>query len=598
VFGPVIGMDTEGSIEAPWCLSTSNDEGVGHVWRRPETIALFARYVAEKAARGFSQRYILHSSLHDLPVLRALGIHLPDGSYIDTMVMAYLLREDSQGLKELARLHCGMEMDEYVQLVGHWVEKGKRKKKQVWSIEGRSLDDIDPMIALRYAARDADATRRTYFALKPRIEELGLATLLDIEMGVVPILDRMQTVGMLVDRDHFPALSRDLAAHLAVQQAKLDAIAGRPINPGSSKQTAALLFEDLRIPSRKKTKKGAKSSQDKVLQALHHQWLAKAPGSPQERALALVMDWREAKKMKTSFADKILGHVGADNRFHPTLLNTRVETGRLAGKGINPLAFPKHSDWGKRFRKGFIAPPGCLIGSWDLNQIELRVLADISGDTTMREAFRNGEDLHAKLVYSLYGIPPEKQTGKDRREGKTINFAIPMGVTPFGLLEQFHKNGLMSKTIDDAEQVLHDTLHKVYPGVAAFQDEARAEARRTGMVRDMWGRIYYLPDINSDMASRVAAAERQAAALQIQGGAQGIMKLGMAEIWRIIKTLRAEGAYVEPLLQVHDDNLLEYEAGLDELLDTLVSSAMTGATSLSVPITVKHESGTNWGELD
>jgi len=587
--GPT-ALDTEGDTDDPICLSLSQSPGQGVVV--PPELA------RRMPALPYLHPHVLHHALHDLPVLRAMGVHLPEGGVVDTMVMAYLLRMEPQGLKALAKRRAGMAMRDYDQVVGRWVELGKKVKKRVWSTAGRTLRDVEREELVAYAGRDPDATLRVYHALQPRIERLGLGPLLKMELGIIPLIDRIQTIGMQVDLEHYRGLEKELTAKRAELEEELAELAGRPINV-KSPQVGKLLFEELGVASRKRTKGGKSlSTNDKILQALHHRYLRdEGEDAPRTRALKLVMDIREIRQMESSFVKPLVAHVSRDGRLHPNILTTRVETGRLAGKGINVLALPKHSEWGHKFRAGFVAGPGRLLGSWDLSQIELRVLAHISGDTTMLAAFRSGRDLHAELVERLYGIPREKQTPKQRREGKTINFGIPMGITAQGLLEQFHKNGLLDKTIDDAEQVLHDTLHKVYPGVWAFQQESQAEARRHGQVRDMWGRIYYLPAVHSPFEQMREAALRQAAALKIQGGAAGLMKIGMALAWEGTRPLR-ESAYCEPWLQVHDDLLFEYDEGLEDLMAPLITSALCGATTLAVPVTSSHVAGRTWGELE
>ncbi len=591
--GPVTAVDTEGDTADPICLSTTMKAG--------ESVVIPAHLASRvSVALDTLGRVVMHHSLHDLPVLRAMGVNLRGGNVSDTMVMAYLLRMEPQGLKALARRRAGMAMRDYDEVVGHWIDKGKKKIKRVWSIAGRTLRDVDHEELVRYAGRDPDATLRVHAALAPRIDALGLRPLFDMELGIIPIIDRMQTVGMQVNLPYFAdVLAPALATARAVKQAELEALAGYEINVKSPK-VSHLLFEELHIASRKKTKGGKSlSTNDKILEALHHRYLRdEGIESPRTRALGLVMDIRELRQMESSFVWPLPQHVSADGRLHPNVLTTRVKTGRLAGKGINVLALPKHSEWGHQFRAGFVAGPGRRLGSWDLSQIELRVLAHISGDTTMTAAFKAGRDLHAELVQRLLGVPPERQTPKQRREGKIVNFAIPMGITAQGLLEQWHKNGLLTKTLDDAEETLYDTLHRVYPGVWAFQEDAKAEARRTGQVRDMWNRIYYLPHIHSPFENMREAAAREAAALKIQGGAAGLMKLGMAVAWELTTPLRAEGAYCEPWLQVHDDLLFEYDEALEGVMAPLIASAITGAVSLSVPVTCNHVAGATWGELE
>jgi uracil-DNA glycosylase family 4 len=581
-----LAVDTEGTPEDPISVQITRAPGMAYVMTPQEAREL-----------PWDVPHLMHFALHDRPMLRSMGIKA-SGHLDDTMVQAYLLPTEPQGLKALARRHAGMAMQDYQQVVGHWVEKGKKKKKLVWSLAGRTLRDVEPQVRVDYSGRDPDATVRVHRTLRPRLTALGLDRLYAMEMGIIPIIDRMQTVGMQVDLEHFASLDIVLEREQERLSAQLADLAGYEVNVHSPK-IAKLLFQELGIYSRKKTKSGkGLSTNDKILQALHHKALrTDGPNAPTTRGLDLVMTIREIRKMRSGFVGPLPEHVGPDHRLHPNILTTRVKTGRLAGKGINVLALPKHSEWGHLFREGFLAGPGRLLSSWDLSQIELRVLAHISGDTTMTNAFRAGRDLHAELGERLFGIPRERQSAAQRREQKIINFGLPMGMTATGLLEQFHKNGLLTKTIDDAEQLLYDTLHKVYPGVWAYQQEMRAEARRTGQVRDMWDRIYYLPAANAPFEQLREAAGREAGALPIQGGAAGLMKIGMAAAWELTQEFR-EGGYCEPWLQVHDDLLFEHDAELVSILQPLIASALNGAALLSVPVLCEHKSGTNWGMLE
>lgn len=601
-----------------------------------------------------SRLVVLHNSLHDLPVLRDLGLDLVRENipFTDTMVMAYLLGLEPQGLKPLAYRHAGMTQDSYDDIISEaseriartWLNElvvglpfladghpnaaditkaqklieqmlkatGKRSLRGRWGdcrareilqdelfllddMPEATLDDVDPATAIRYSARDADATRRIYPALSAQIDAMGLRDVLDADIAALPMIDRMQSVGLGVDVQHYHDLSTLFAMEMADLQDQINTAAGMVVNAASGDQVAEWLFGRLKLPSKKKTDGGRPSTNDKVLEALRKR---ADIGEAGRRAIELVQEYREVQKLKRTFSDKIPKFVNPrTGRVHPMLRVTRVATGRLsAGGGLNWLAMPKRSERGLLIREGVVAAPGRVLGSWDLSQIELCVLAIDSGDERMLAQFASGHDFHLMGAAERYGKKPEDVTYDERYTQKAINFGTLMGITEHGLLDQFHKNGNMNVTLEDCRRQLAD-WHKDYPQASSYIYGKHAEARRYGYVRDMWGRLRYLPGVHSPDKYIREEALRQAQATPIQSGAQGIEKRLMAAIWRRLPQLWEMGVWVEPLLQVHDDLLFEVQADAVSLLDDLIHDALSELQCFPIPITAKGETGARWSDL-
>lgn len=603
---------------------------------------------------------VLHNALHDLPVLRDLGIDLVKEGipFTDTMVMAYLLGLEPQGLKPLAYRHAGMHQDAYDEITHdageliaqQWLldivgrletadaksDQEKARKliermllkdgtaknlRQRWAdcrareileeeldligpMPEPTLDDVDPAVAVRYSARDADATRRIFPILDAQIDAMGLRDVLDADIAALPMIDRMQTVGMKVDLPHFRDLSPLLGMEMAEIQSRIDAAAGEHVNPASGDQVAEWLFGRLHLPWKKKTDGGRPSTQDKVLEALRKRDDVSADG---KAAIELIQEYREVQKLKGTYCDKIPGFVNPrTGRLHPQLRITRVATGRLSAKAPNLLAFPKHSDRGKMIREGFVAGEGHLLGSWDLSQIEMCVMAIDSGDAHMLAEFRSGIDKHCGTAGLIFGIDPkvleERVEAKDpaakeqRFAAKAVNFGILMGITEKGLLDQFHKNGSLDWTEDRCRELLRE-WHKAYPQASSYIFGKHAEARRYGYVRDMWGRLRYLPGVHSWDRQVQEEALRQAQATPIQSGAQGIEKRLMARIWQRLPQLWELGIFCEPLLQVHDDLIFEFDEEAYLLVDDLIMDALSEIQWFPIPIKAEGNAGRKWSEL-
>ena len=642
IIGPWIATDTEsvGFDGPPWGLSLSHEPGRAYVATTQNQAAL----ARAREALESTDLVVMHNSLHDIPVYRKMGIEIRPGHFTDTMVMAYLLCIEPQGLKDLAMRLAGMKMQDYADVLSDaskrlmrwyleeieadldhstlglektefnkWIKTIERIKaiedpteqRQKWRNSdvarrivvrvGRvppeaTLDDVPRPRAVRYSGRDADATGRVYPILDERIDAMGLRRILDVDLGAMPMYERMQWIGMKIDPDHYVKMSGQLVRAMADIREEIDRIAGWQVNPNSGDQVAKLLFDQLHLPVLKWTdSKKRPSTDDKVLEALEGI----------HPIIELVRDDREASKMFSAFTDKVPGFADEHNRIHSHFRVTRTATGRPATSDPNVLALPKHSEWGKLFRKGFIPERGHRLGSWDLNQIELRVLAHESRDAEMVRIYRAGRDIHAERAYQLFGIRPEDQDESlHRLPTKKINFGIIMGMTEVGLAEQMRINKVPYDEAD-CRKFIDDTF-KTWPGAKAWIEGKKNEARRYGYVRDMGGRIRYLPGVHSPLRGVCSEAERQSHATPVQSGAQYIMKRWMAMVWEGLQELWKDEVWVEPLLQIHDDLFLEgdewamYHKGV---VDTMMRETLSLMQGFRVPITLKAVFGDNWGSM-
>lgn len=700
---PVLGMDTEGWVDRPWCVGVSGIPGTGIVVKadqRGELARLQTLLMLPE-----TEAIVLHSAIHDLPVLRVMDVTIPPEKLHDTMSMAYLLGLEPQGLKALAYRHAGMAMNDYAELTadaaairyfswlvtlhdtlpepatkmtkrdalaaqtgslftpmdvvpyydeagnkgkGQWydrrplegddIERGKAKKlirrmldkgctpelMKKWA-DGRareilvdelmdlvgdketdaeepSLDEINQTDAVNYAGRDPDATLRVFEVLQPQIEALGLTDTYNVDRAIMPMIDRMQTVGLAVDVPYYKELSAFFRLEEDLNQGYIDDVAGRPLNPRSGDQVAELLYDELRLQEQvvnlklKKTKGGRYSTNDKTLEAL----------SKLHPIVPLIQDGREIRKLRSTYCDAIPRLLGSDGRLHPNYRITRTETGRLSASDPNVLALPKHSERGKLIRHGIIASPGNVLYEIDLSQIEMCMFAHDSGDPVLCGAIRAGLDLHydtaARVILGL-SIPLDATkawyethvTKKQRFAAKAVNFGILMGITAFGLLDQLHKNGQLHWTLEMCEELLAK-WRAVYSVAWDYIQAKHREARRYGFVRDVFGRLRFLEGIHSTDDYIRAEAERMAQATPTQSGAQGIMKRIMRAAWPLIQELQRD-YWLECLLQVHDALLFELEESARGILHETMHYVMCNTVELSVPIRAEGAFGYRMSEL-
>lgn len=455
-----------------------------------------------------------------------------------------------------------------------------------------TLSDVDnPEDAVRYACRDADLTGRVYPILKQRLMAMDLWRTYQMDLACVPCFERMKYIGMHCDPDYFKALDPWLLDQMDEKHREIiTASGGWNINPGSGEQTAAMLLA-CGVPLTKMTKGGEKtppreSTNDKILESF-------ADDFPLAR---LVCDWRELAKLRNSFCITLPRYVDENNRIHADFKLTRVATGRLATADPNLLGIPVRTELGKKIREGFPAPNGHVLGSWDLDQIEMRVMADESRDEALCEWFNTGLDVHRMTAAEILGKNPEDVTVMERAAGKTAGFGTIFVISGIGLSAQARKMG-MKWADEDGERYLSE-YYALHPGVKAYQEECFAEARRYGYARDRWGRIRYLPGVWSDIKGIREEAERQSVAQKIQAGAVGISKRAIAAMWEFWKSVHQE-FWLEPLIWIHDEVMWETEENPEhqDTWEQIVLHCLTRTTKMRVPIKAKGSYGRNWGSL-
>ncbi len=428
------------------------------------------------------------------------------------------------------------------------------------------------------AAARADALAALGRTLEEKLDAAGLVPIFrDVDMPLVPVLARMEEKGIGIDPAVFGELSRELAAGTAAIERQVAAIAGAELNINSPKQLAFLLFEKLGLPPVKRTKTGYSTDVD-VLEQL--KGLHEIPG--------LVLEYRTLAKIRSTYVDVLPGMADPrDGRLHTTFHLTQAATGRLSSSDPNLQNIPVRTDLGRRIRSGFVAAPGCLFVGADYSQVELRLLAHLSGDAELARGFRAGEDIHAATASGVFGVPPAEVTPELRRRAKVINFGILYGMSPFGLSRELGIGGR------EAREYI-DQYFARYPGVRDYLARVKEEARREGCVRTILGRRRFLRDINSRNKVLREAAERMAVNAPIQGSAADVIKIAMT---RVDREYRRRGMRAALVLQVHDELIVETPGGEAPDAGRILKEAMEGAAALSVPLTVTVSAGKTWGEI-
>ena len=414
--------------------------------------------------------------------------------------------------------------------------------------------------------------------LDAKLCEAGLTGIFrDVDMPLIPVLHRMETAGIRIDPEIFRELSEELARGTREIERKVARVAGDDFNINSPKQLAFLLFEKLGLPPVKRTKTGY-STDVEVLEQLRN-----AHEIP-----AMVLEYRTLAKIRSTYVDVLPGMVDSrDGRIHTTFHQTQAATGRLSSSDPNVQNIPIRTELGMRIRSGFVAEPGSLFVGADYSQVELRLLAHLSGDAALTRGFLEGEDIHAATACGVFGVSPAEVTPELRRRAKVINFGILYGMSPFGLSRELGIGGR------EAKQYI-DQYFRRYPGVRDYIETVKEQARKDGCVRTILGRRRYLRDIDSRNRVLREAAERIAINAPIQGSAADIIKLAMI---RIDREFRERGSGARLVLQVHDELIAEAPEAAAEETGGIVRDAMVGVVSLSVPLTVSLSVGKNWGEI-
>ena len=501
---------------------------------------------------------------YDAHVLQNHGITLR-GIAHDTLLQSYVLEAHrTHGMDALAERHLGRRTVTYEEVAG----KGA---KQI-GFEQVSVDR-----ATRYAAEDAEVTMHLHQVMFPQLT--ADAKLLEVyrrvEMPVMPVLQRMERRGVLVDAPLLARQSDELGAKMVALERAAHEAAGQPFNLGSTRQLGEILFGTLKLPVLKKTMGGAPSTDEDVLAKL-------AEDYPLPKIL---LEYRGCQKLKSTYTDKLPKMVNPrTGRVHTSFSQATAVTGRLSSNDPNLQNIPIRTAEGRRIREAFVAPAGSLIVSADYSQIELRIMAHLSGDENLLRAFAQGLDVHRATASQVFGVPPDQVGTEQRRYAKTINFGLIYGMSAFGLAAQL---GIER----DAARNWIERYFDRYPGVKRYMDTTRAQAKAQGWVETVLGRRLWLPEINSPNGPRRGGAERQAINAPLQGTAADIVKLAMIEVQRWID---AEGLGSRLVLQVHDELVLEVPQAELETIRVELPRRMAGVVELAVPLIAEVGAGPNW----
>jgi DNA polymerase-1 len=507
---------------------------------------------------------------YDIKVLARRGVAVTP--FDDTMLMSYAEGAGlhAHGMDALSKRLLDHEPIPIKELIGSG-------KGQI------TFDRVPVDRAAAYAAEDADVTLRLHRVLKPRLGPARVATVYEtLERPLVPVLAAMEMAGVRVDRAALSRLSGAFAQRMAALEEEIHALAGGPFNVGSPKQLGEALFDRLGLPGGVKGEKtGAYVTDADTLEQL----------AAQGHALpARVLDWRQLSKLKGTYTDALQEHVNPETgRVHTSFSLAATTTGRLASTDPNLQNIPVRTEEGRRIREAFVAEPGNLLVSLDYSQIELRILAHVADIPALKEAFRQGVDIHALTASEMFGVPIEGMDPGVRRQAKAINFGVIYGISAFGL-----SNNLR---IPQAEaKAFIDRYFERFPGIRAYMERTREAAKRDGFVTTLFGRKVHTPEINAK-GPRASFAYRAAINAPIQGTAADVIRRAMI---RMPEALARAGLSARMLLQVHDELLFEApEAEADALIATakaVMERAAAPAVALSVPLTVEGGKGRNWAE--
>lgn len=504
---------------------------------------------------------------YDLEVLAAYGVKLA-GPMFDTMIAHYLiqpeLRHNMDFMAEVYLHYRTIHIDELI---------GPKGKKQL------SMRDLAPEQVYEYAAEDADVTLMLKNKLEPELERIGASSLFaDIEMPLMPVLASMELGGVRIDTESLAETSNILTKRMNDLELRIHSLAGREFNVSSPKQVGEVLFDEMKITDKpKKTKTGQYVTSEEVLQTLRGK----------HEIVADILEHRGLKKLLGTYVDALpklinprTGHI------HTSFNQTVTATGRLSSSDPNLQNIPVRGEDGKEIRRAFVPEPGCLFFSADYSQIELRVMAHLSGDENMIEAFREGHDIHAATAAKIYKVGMDEVTRDQRTKAKRANFGIIYGITVFGLAER------LDISRDEARQLI-DGYFETFPRVRDYMEQAKEQARTQGYVETLFHRRRYLPDINSRNATVRGFAERNAINAPIQGTAADIIKVAMI---RIAERFAREGVRSKMMLQVHDELNFSVLPEEKEIVERIVIEEMQGAFDMKVPLVADCGWGANWLE--
>ncbi|OYX43590.1 MAG: DNA polymerase I [Rhodobacterales bacterium 32-67-9] len=542
-------------------LFGSNELSEGQIGR-DEALALLKPVLEDDAILKIGQ-----NMKYDWKIFARHGIRV--APIDDTMLMSYAMYSGlhNHGMDALSERYLGHEPIPIKSLLGSG-------KSQI------TFDRVPVDEAVKYAAEDADITLRLWQAFKPTLHRAEVTTVYEtLERPLVPVLADMEMAGIRVDPNVLSRMSNAFAQKMAALEAEIQELAGEPFNVGSPKQLGEILFDKMSLPGGEKGKTGAYATGADVLEDL----AAEGHELP-----ARVLDWRQLSKLKSTYTDALQAHVHPETgRVHTSYSIAGANTGRLASTDPNLQNIPVRTEEGRRIREAFVAGPGMRLVSLDYSQIELRILAHVADIPALKQAFREGIDIHALTASEMFGVPVEGMDPMVRRQAKAINFGVIYGISGFGLARNLR--------IPRAEaQGFIDRYFERFPGIKDYMDATVAFAKEKGFVRTLFGRKIHTPEINAK-GPHAGFARRAAINAPIQGAAADVIRRAMIRMPAAISGLPAT-----MLLQVHDELLFEVEEGAVDRLIAVARDVMEGAADpavrLDVPLVVDAGQGANWAE--
>ncbi len=530
----------------------------------PCALFITADMIKERVSALYNDNENVRFVTNDLKTLLKVVPIKNEGRVMDTSIAAYLLNplKDSYGYDDIARDHLGLTVPEKKELLGKSV-------LNVMTVEDKASS--------QYIAYETCIP----FIVKDRlIEELSSYEMLDlynnIELPTVYVLNSMEVIGIHADKNALMDYSEMLGKNEKELQSKIYDEAGREFNINSPKQLGEVLFDELKLPGAKKTKTGYSTNVD-VLNKLKNDY----------PIVSDVLEYRQVSKLKSTYADGLSVFIkGEDERIHGTFNQTITATGRISSTEPNLQNIPMRTELGRSIRKVFIPKDGYVFADADYSQIELRVLAHMSGDENLIAAFKADEDIHAMTASQVFGVPLDKVDSLMRRNAKAVNFGIVYGISAFGLAEDLN---ISRKEASD----YIDSYFATYPDVKRFIDESVEHAKKTGMTKTMFGRIRQIPELSSSNFMQRSFGERVAMNSPIQGTAADIIKIAMI---RVYERLRAEHCESELVLQIHDELLIETKEDEVDIVKKILVEEMMQAAELKVPLSVEASVGSTWYE--
>jgi len=503
---------------------------------------------------------------YDSHIFANHGVQLR-GIHHDTLLQSYVFESHrTHGMDDLALRHLNHTTIPFVDVCGKGVNM-------------ITFDKVELQRATDYAAEDADITLRLHGVMAAQVENDDKLNYIyrQIELPTAVVLQKIERNGVHIDAALLDIQSAELGARIVELEAQAHELAGQPFNLGSPKQIGEIFFQKLQLPVVKKTPSGAPSTDEEVLQKL-------AEDYPLPKVL---LEYRSLSKLKSTYTDKLPKMINQDTgRVHTNYAQAVAVTGRLASNDPNLQNIPVRTKEGRRIREAFIAPPGSHLVSADYSQIELRIMAHISGDEAMLRAFADGEDIHRATAAEIFGVPPAEVTSEQRRYAKVINFGLIYGMSAFGLAANLNIERA-------AAQNYIDRYFARFSGVKQYMDDTRLQAKARGYVETVFGRRLWLPEINSPNGPRRQGAERAAINAPMQGTAADLIKLAMVAVqnW-----LEADKLQTRMIMQVHDELVLEVPDAELELVKQKLPELMAGVAQLKVPLLAEVGVGKNWEE--